>query len=120
MVNSKQLAGLIGPTLIMLGATEAMNLAIFAANTPAVVYLNGTILFVAGLAIVRAHNHWSWNWSVLVTLTGWFAVVLGLYRMIAPAAPQAQAGPASSAMFAALFVLGAFLTYRSMVRDKRS
>jgi hypothetical protein len=47
--RSRQIARIVGPTLIALGISEALN--------PApVVYLNGTLLFVAGLAIVQAHN----------------------------------------------------------------
>jgi hypothetical protein len=45
---SKQLAGLIGPTLVALGATEALNIHIFENQIAAVIYLNGTILFVVG------------------------------------------------------------------------
>jgi hypothetical protein len=44
---------------------------IFAAQTAPIVYLNGTLLFVGGLAIVQSHNRWSWGWPLLVTLTGW-------------------------------------------------
>jgi len=46
MTNSKQIAGLIGPTLIGLSISEAMNLHLLAtsnANLPSVVYLNGTL-----------------------------------------------------------------------------
>jgi multisubunit Na+/H+ antiporter MnhG subunit len=48
-----------------------------------VIYLSGTIMFVAGLAVVRAHNVWEKNWTVLITLTGWFLLLLGLIRMFA-------------------------------------
>lgn len=68
MADSRRLAGLIGPTLVVLGVTEAMDMDIFAAQTAPVVYLNGTVLFVAGLAVVRAHPRWVWGWPVLVTL----------------------------------------------------
>jgi hypothetical protein len=37
---------------------------------PPVVYLSGVLMFVAGLAIARAHNRWAWDWTVLVTMTG--------------------------------------------------
>jgi len=30
-------------------------------------YLSGTLMFVAGLAIIRVHNVWTRNWTVLVT-----------------------------------------------------
>ena len=117
MANSKQLAGLIGPTLVALGVTEAMNLSVFAGNPPGVVYLNGAILFVAGLAIVRAHNRWAFDWTLLVTLTGWAALLVGLYRMIAPQAPQLQPGIAGTIIFALLVLIGAFLTYRAFAPD---
>jgi hypothetical protein len=90
MTDSRQLAGLIGPTMVAIGATEASNMDIFSNQIAPVVYLNGTILFVAGLAIVRAHNLWTWRWPVMLTLTGWVALIAGLWRMAAPNALQAS------------------------------
>jgi uncharacterized membrane protein YozB (DUF420 family) len=77
-----------------------------------VVYLNGTILFVAGLALIRAHNHWSWRWPTFITVTGWLLLAGGLTRMIAPEAPQLHAGAVSYAMFAAIVVVGLYLSFR--------
>ena len=111
MENSRSLAGLMGPTLIAVGATEAFNMDIFVAQTAPVVYLNGTLLFVAGLAIVRAHNVWRPSWRVLVTALGWLSLAAGLYRMAAPAAPQAEAGPLTSLLLAVLVGIGGLLTY---------
>ena len=102
MENSKPLAGLMGPTLLALGTTEAFNMDIFAAQTAPVVYLNGTLLFVAGLAIVRAHNEWSASWRVLVTALGWLTLAAGLYRMAAPTAPQAGKGLVTYLLLAVL------------------
>lgn len=112
MTNSRTLARLIGPTMIALGATEAFNFEIFAGEIAPVVYLNGSILFVAGLALVNAHNEWSWRWPVLVTLTGWVLLVGGLYRMIAPSAPQAPQNATSYVMFAVLAAIGLVLSYK--------
>jgi len=74
MPNSAYIAKLLGPALIGITVTEWMNLDIFtAAIGPSFathVYLNGTLLFIAGLAIVRAHNVWSRRWPVLITLVG--------------------------------------------------
>jgi len=111
MVDSRQLAELIGPTLIALGATEALNLDMFAAQIAPLVYLNGTILFVVGLALVRAHNRWTRNWPILVTLIGW-TLLGGLYRMIAPEAPQAGAEILTYAMLAVIILVGLFLSYK--------
>ena len=86
MASSRQIAGLIGPTLIALILSENVfvNPHLYDRQIPPVVYLSGTLFFVAGVAIVRAHNRWAAGWPVLVTLTGWFAILLGLFRMFAP------------------------------------
>lgn len=68
MPAARDPAALIGPGLVAITLLEALNLRIFADNAPAAVYLNGTILFVAGLAIIRAHNLWDWRWPLAVTL----------------------------------------------------
>jgi hypothetical protein len=111
-MTSRQLAALIGPALVALGATEALNMHIFRQQIAPVVYLNGTILFVAGLALVRSHNRWGWKWPTLITLTGWVLLSGGLYRMIAPEAPQAAASAATYAMLAAIVVIGLVLSFR--------
>ncbi len=116
MAESRRLAGLIGPTMIALGATEALNIRMFEAQIAPVVYLNGTILFVAGLALIRAHNRWVRNWPALVTLTGWALLLAGLYRMIAPEAPQARAGAVTYVVLASLVALGLFLTLKGYER----
>ena len=48
MTDPEQLAGLIGPTMIALGSTEALNMHMFDHHIGPVVYLNGAILFVVG------------------------------------------------------------------------
>jgi uncharacterized membrane protein YgdD (TMEM256/DUF423 family) len=111
-MNSRQLAGLIGPTLIALGATEALNMHMFENQIAPVVYLDGTILFVIGLALIRAHNRWTWEWPTFITIIGWVLLVGGLYRMVAPEAPQAHANVGSYAMFAAIVVIGLFLSWK--------
>jgi hypothetical protein len=88
MANSKELAGLIGPVLGVVGASEALNLHIWATNNAPLTYLNGVLLFVAGLAIVRAHNLWTRSWPILITLTGWYVILIGLFRMFAPEVQQ--------------------------------
>ena len=110
MAHSKQLAGLIGPTMVALGVTEALNMDVFANQIGPVVYLNGAILFVAGLAIVRAHNLWTWRWPVIITLIGWAALIGGLWRMAAPQAPQAPENVLTYAVLAAIAVIGAILS----------
>jgi hypothetical protein len=116
MANSKNIAGLIGPTLMALALSEALNLHIWATNIAPVTYLNGTLLFIAGLSIIRAHNVWTHGWPVAVTLTGWVVILLGLFRMLAPQAQQLTENDAAYVMFAVLFAFGVFLTIKAYNR----
>ena len=109
MTDPRQLAGLIGPTMVAIGVTEAINIDAFANQIAPVVYLNGAVLFVAGLAIVRAHNLWTWHWPVIITLTGWVAMIGGLWRMVAPDAPQAAENGLTYVVLAAIGAIGFIL-----------
>jgi hypothetical protein len=119
MTTSKRFAGLLGPTLIAIALSEAMNLHIWT-NVPAYfVYLNGALLFVVGLSIVRDHNRWTGGWPVLVTIIGWFLMLGGLLRMFAPVFAQREVQNAG-ALFAGLIVLfaiGVFLTFKAYGRE---
>jgi hypothetical protein len=119
MTNSKQLAGLIGPTMIAVTLSELVNIHIWAANTAAGVHLNGTLLFIAGLSIVRVHNCWSRNWPVSVTLTGWLAILAGLFRMFAPELQLAGAKniPAITTGATVVLALGIFMIIKAYGRE---
>ncbi|MFN3522050.1 MAG: hypothetical protein ACK4YQ_07355 [Phenylobacterium sp.] len=116
MSASRTIARILGPSAVAVAATEWMNMDIFAAQTAPVVYLNGTLLFVGGLAIVQAHNRWAWGWPLLVTLAGWALAVAGLARMIAPGAAQVEAGFLADLVFAVLFAAGLWLSYEGYGR----
>lgn len=85
MANSKPIAAIVGPTMVAMIASEfpLVQPHLYDAQIPPVVYLSGVLMFVGGLAIVRAHNAWKRDWTVLVTLSGWFGLLLGLFRMFA-------------------------------------
>src|SRR6185295_12254196 len=85
MPESKRIAGLVGPTIVAMIASEfpLVQPHLYDAQIPPVVYLSGVLMFVAGLAIVCAHNCWAADWAVLVTLSGWFFLALCLLRMFA-------------------------------------
>ena len=111
-MNSRYIAKLLGPALIGITATEWANLDVLrSAIGPGLaphVYLNGTLLFVAGLAIIRAHNVWTLRWPVLITIVGWLGVVAGLGRMAAPLAAQEaeRRGPIVYGSLVTLFFIG--------------
>jgi hypothetical protein len=119
MTDPKPLAQLIGPTLIAVTLSEALNLHIWRANLAPVTYLNGFVLFVAGLSIVRVHNRWTRSWPVAVTFVGWGSMFGGLVRMFAPQAQQGGENIATYAVIAILFLIGVFLTVKGYGRSAR-
>src|SRR5215467_5107659 len=123
MTNSKRIAGLVGPTVVAMVISEfpLVQPHLYDAQIPPVVYLSGVLMFVGGLAIVRAHNHWARDWTVLVTLSGWFSLTLGLFRMFAAGAYQHASTRAGNATFiaveGALLVCGLVMTFRAYRHD---
>jgi hypothetical protein len=129
VTTSKTIAGLIGPTLVALAAAMLLNFRSFPAlaeqisRDAGLIFLSGILLFVAGLAIVRAHNIWAGGWPVLVTVLGWLGVLGGLFRVLFPTqftAMAAAVGQSSGWLIAwavVFLVLGAFLTFKGYGRD---
>ena len=125
MANSRHIAALLGPTLVATLVAEfpLVQPHLYDSQIPPVVYLSGVLMFVAGLAVVRAHNLWSRNWTVLVTMTGWFLLVLGLVRMFAASQYHQVAAGTSSTVFMLLegvFLLVALIiTYQGYRREPK-
>jgi hypothetical protein len=119
MADSKSIAGLIGPTLVAISISEWINLRTLWANvSPSIIYLNGTLLFVAGLSILRAHNRWTLGWPVLVTLVAWLILLGGLVRMFAPVFAQREVENSIGvyAGLVVLFAIGLLLTFQAYRR----
>jgi hypothetical protein len=123
MTTSKRIAALVGPTIVAMVVSEfpLVQPHLYDAQIPPVVYLSGVLMFVGGLAILRAHNHWARDWTVLVTLSGWFFLALGLFRMFAAGLYQrgsAQTNPSVLMVLeGALLVLGLVMTFKAYRRD---
>jgi hypothetical protein len=116
MARSRQIAAFLGPVLIVLAASEAKNLQIWAAGNAPLTYLAGLIWFLGGLAIVSLHNRWSTGWPVAITLVGWFFLVGGLFRLFVPEAQQGNQNTppfATYALDAVLGALGVLLTFKA-------
>lgn len=111
--RSKLIASLLGPLLVAVTVSEAINLHIWKTNIPQVVYLNGMLLFTAGLVVVRFHNLWRRNWVVVITLVGWALLFAGLLRLFFPAAQQADDTPLTYPLIVSLCLLGCFLSAKA-------
>ena len=90
MTAAELIAGYAGPLLIAIAAALLINretvgeLVTGRLNSPDFIFFSGILTLVAGLAIVRAHNVWSLEWSVLVTVIGWLCIIGGTIRIIWP------------------------------------
>jgi len=110
--------------LVALGASTLVNLGRLpnlveqVAREPTLIMVSGMLLFVASLAIVRAHHYWRQDWSILVTLLGWLSLLGGLARILVPfQLADAMVGlgdqPLVDACAAILvLVVGVFLSYK--------
>ena len=122
MLNSKRIAAITGPTIVAMLVSEfpLVQPHLYDTQIPPVVYLSGVLMFVGGLAIVRAHNHWTRDWTVLVTLSGWFGLLLGVFRMFAAGRYQQASARTSATTFmileAILLVGGLVMTFKAFSR----
>lgn len=124
MSKSKRIGGLVGPTIVAVIISEfpLVQPHLYDAQIPPVVYISGVLMFVGGLAIVRAHNHWARDWTLLLTLSGWVFLVLGLFRMFAASAYlQGSANTSATAFMVVegiLLMIGLIITFKSYRRDQ--
>ena len=90
MATSIFLARLLGPLLLIVGASLLLNpravrkMAQDVIGSVTLVYLFGVLDFAAGLAILLVHNVWVASWRVIITLIGWLLLIRGAVRILAP------------------------------------
>ncbi len=129
MPTSKTIAALLGPTLIASAVSIFFNLDAWPAmvdqafHNPALVFVAGYPLFVAGLAIVYFHNRWTAGWPVVVTVLGWLALLSGLSRILFPtrlaglAMGAVQNAAVMPIVALVILVVGAFLSFKAYRSD---
>ena len=129
METSKTIAALLGPTLMASAVSIFLNLEVWPAmvdqafHNPALIFVMGYPIFVAGLAIVYFHNRWTASWPVLVTALGWLAMLSGLSRILFPtrltdiATTAVQTAGVMPIAALVIFVVGAFLSFKAYGRD---
>jgi len=117
MEKSKSIAKIVGPTLIVMVFSEMRlwNPTLYDTQIVPLIYLNGVILFVAGLAIINNHNVWIYSWQTVVTIIGYAVLIIGLLRMLFPEIQKAEFKNDTSTMIveAALILIGVFLTFKA-------
>jgi len=120
MNDSRAIAQLIGPTLVAVTLSEAVNLHIWSVNIPAVSYLDGLLLFVAGLSIARVHNLWKRGWPLVITFIAWGMMCGGLFRMFAPDNLSSHNDIVEYTVIGILFASGVLLTLKGFGPERET
>ena len=93
-------------------------------NDPGTLYLAATVGLFAGVALVLAHNVWSADWRVIITLLGWISVLDSASWLLASEAVTAfwaplLDNPSWPLLGAAItLILGAALCFFGYMRRK--
>lgn len=53
-------------------------------NSPALTLIAGLFGIIIGLVLVEYHNVWIKNWTVFITIIGWFFLLGGLVMVVFP------------------------------------
>ncbi|ANZ75807.1 BA75_01999T0 [Komagataella pastoris] len=124
MEKSKSIAGIVGPTLTVMVFSEMRlwNPTLYDTQIVPLIYLNGVLLFVAGLSIVKSHNIWRYGWQTLITVVGYSAIVLGLFRMFFPQIQKAgfKNNNYISIVEIAFILIGIFLMFKAYFPQRNS
>ena len=122
MDKSKSIAKIVGPTLTVMVLSEMRfwNPTLYDTQVVPVIYLNGILLFVAGLTIVKNHNIWTFGWQSILTIVGYAGIILGLFRMFFPQVQQSNFENNNSILIVEviLILVGIFLTFKAYYPTK--
>ena len=113
MSSERNAAAIVGPTALAMALGEALNASIFVNTDPQLTFLDGALLFIAGVSLLRAHSAWVMRWPVVITILGWTVAGVGLSRLIEPTVePGPTSGPGFIAGLVVLVLLGLFLSWK--------
>lgn len=123
MEKSKSIAGIVGPTLVVMVFSEMRlwNPSLYDTQIVPLIYLNGVLLFVAGLAIIKSHTIWIYSWQTIVTLIGCLLIILGLFRMFFPQLQKTEFDNTNTILMVEvlLILVGLFLTFKAYFPTKK-
>ena len=53
-------------------------------DNSAYLLLGRIMAIIVGILITQYHNHWDKNWTVIITIIGWIALVKGIFLLAFP------------------------------------
>jgi hypothetical protein len=82
------IAQLVGPVMLVIAAAILKDVDGFRdtikqlLSSRPLIFIAGLLPLIAGLAIVLTHNIWVLDWRALITAFGWFAILIGAFRIL--------------------------------------
>jgi hypothetical protein len=81
-----------------------------------VMFVNGVIALVVGIAMAISHSVWEMNWRGLITLFGYLSLAKGIVRIAFPQVPRmasglVKRGTARWIWIGLILALGGYLTW---------
>ena len=109
------IAGIIGPVLIVLSIAEYKNFSIWEKAIPSITFLNGLVLSILGVTLLRIHFVLG-GWESIVTLVGLALAILGFSRMLFPMATTTHKKSIYiSLVFLLMFIVGVYLSVMAYI-----
>ncbi|MCX5686736.1 MAG: hypothetical protein NTW09_04685 [Candidatus Omnitrophica bacterium] len=90
METSIFIARIFGLCYLVLGAGFVFNRKVFQqvvddfCKNAALVCYGGLFTLVIGVVIILTHNVWVANWTVIITIIGWLALIKGIWIIVFP------------------------------------
>ena len=90
METSIFIARIFGLCYLILGAGLVFNRKVFGqvmddfCKNAALLFYGGLLALVIGVVIILTHNVWVANWTVIITIIGWVALIKGIWIIIFP------------------------------------
>ena len=53
-------------------------------RSPALTYISGFMALMIGMLLVHYHSIWAQNWTVMITVIGWMALIKGILLIAFP------------------------------------
>ena len=92
MQSSLVIAQILGPMYVIVAVGLWLNTPAYQRifeeffESPALAYLGGLLALIFGLVILAFHHAWSTDWTLIVTLIGWLALIKGSLLLVYPRA----------------------------------
>jgi len=103
---------------MVINAKSVKSIYVNMIKSPEWMYIGGIVALILGVLMVNVHNIWVLDWRVLITISGWMALLKGVSLVVFPMAVETSSAKwvenpiAYNATIVFMVVLGAILLYK--------